>query len=149
MSRISQLEVEISRCKEKIRQLKEEQEKLEEVKRQNSTIANNTQQHVSSRRNYANKFHQYNQRTTISKIIAGKLEDSYSMTEEIKLLNNYDEIEKEVQKAIQKIEEEIEEQNDAIGEKQRRIEEIREEERKKREREERERRERERRERER
>lgn len=149
MSQISQLESEINGCRIKIHELETEQENLEEAKRQNGQIANQMQGHVSSRRGYAGKFHQYNNKTTISKLIAGRLENAYSSSEETKLLGNYDEIGIEIQRVIQKIEEEIEEQNNAIIAKQRRIEEIREEERRERERQERERRERERRERER
>ena len=143
MSQISQLESEISGCQRKIQELKIEQENLEQVKRQNQEIASQVQQHVSSRRSHAGKFYQYNERSTIAKLIAGKLEDSYSRTEEGKLLGNYDEIEQEVQRAIRRMEEEIEEQEEAIRTKQRRIEEIREEERRERERRERERKERE------
>lgn len=148
MNQINRLETEINECRERIRQLEEEQLNLEEVKRQNGIIANDSQQYVWCRRGYADNFHQYNQKTTISKLIAGKLEEGYSRSEEVKLLDNYDEIEKELQRAIQKIEEEIEDQNEAIRVKQRRMEEIKEEERRERERRERERRERESRERE-
>lgn len=149
MSQISQLESEINGCRVKIQELKVEQENLEEARRQNGQIANQMQGHVSSRRGHAGKFHEFNNRTTISKLIAGHLENVYSSSEETKLLGNYDEIGIEIGRAIQKIEEEIEEQNSAITAKQRRIEEIREEERRERERQERERQERERQERER
>lgn len=131
MSRISRLEGEIQECQERIRGLKEEQEKLERGKRQNEEIANTIGQHVSSSRERADIFRQYNQKTTISKLLAEKLEENYSRTEEKKLLGNYDEIEREIQRAIQKIEEEIEEQKRIISQKQRCIEEIREEEAKK------------------
>lgn len=131
MSRISRLEGEIGECQERIRGLKEEQEKLERGKRQNEEIANTIGQHVSSSRERADIFRQYNQKTTISKLLAEKLEENYSRTEEKKLLGNYDEIEREIQRAIQKIEEGIEEQKRIISQKQRCIEEIREEETKK------------------
>lgn len=131
MSRISRLEGEIRECQERIRGLKEEQEKLERGKRQNEEIANTIGQHVSSSRERADIFRQYNQKTTISKLLAEKLEENYSRTEEKKLLGNYDEIEREIQRAIQKIEEEIEEQKRIISQKQRCIEAIREEETKK------------------
>lgn len=131
MSKISRLEGEIRECQERIRGLKEEQEKLERGKRQNEEIANTIGQHVGSSRERADIFRQYNQKTTISKLLAEKLEENYSRTEEKKLLGNYDEIGREIQRAIQKIEEEIEEQKRIISQKQRCIEEIREEETKK------------------
>ena len=146
MSRISQLEVDIQECQENIRKLQEKEEQLEEAKRQNGVAANETGAYISSRRSYAGNIHQYGRRTTIAKLIATKIEANYSRAEEVKLLCNYDEIEKELTRAIQRIEDEIEEQNRTIRENQRKIEEIREEERRERERREREREERERRE---
>lgn len=125
MSRISQLEGEIRECQEKIRGLKEEQEKLEKGRRQNEEIANTIGQHVSNSRERADLFRQYNQKTTISKLLAEKLEENYSRTEETKLLGNYDEIDREIQRAIQKIEEEIEEQKCIVSQKQRSMKEIR------------------------
>lgn len=144
MSQISQLELEIRDCQQNIRNLKEKKEKLEDAKRQNGMVANETGAYIANRRSYAGKIHQHNQRTTISKRIAERIEESYSRAEEVKLLNNYDEIEGVLKREIQKIEDEIETQNEAIKAKQRRIAEIKEEQRRERERKERERRERER-----
>ena len=144
MSQISQLESEIDGCQKKIQELEKKQEELEEIKRQNGQIANNIGQYIISRRNYAGKFQQYDGRTTIAKLIAGRMENAYSYTEETKLLGHYDEIDKELRAAIWKLEEEIEEQNTAIRKKQRRIEDIREEERWERARQEREKKEKER-----
>lgn len=147
MSKISQLEAEIREYQKNIRDLEEKIEELSEAKRQNGMVANETIGYIGNRRSYTGNIHQYNQKTTISKLIAGRLEANYSRTEEVKLLNNYDEIEKELQRMIQKTEGEIEEQSEMIRRKERQIEEIREEERRERERKERERREREQRER--
>lgn len=147
MSKISQLEAEIQECQKNIRDLEGKIEELSEAKRQNGVVANETIGYISNRRSYTSNIHQYNQKTTISKLIAGRLEANYSRTEEVKLLNNYDEIEKELQRMIRKTEEEIEEQGEIIRRNERRIEEIREEEKWEREQKERERRERERRER--
>lgn len=144
MSQISQLELEIQDCQQNIRNLKEKKEKLEDAKRQNGMVANETGAYIANRRSYAGKIHQHNQRTTISKRIAERIEESYSRAEEVKLLNNYDEIHGVLKREIQKIEDEIETQNEAIKAKQRRIEEIKEEQRRERERKERERRERQR-----
>ncbi len=144
MSQISQLELEIRDCQQNIRNLQEKKEKLEDAKRQNGMVANETGAYIANRRSYAGKIHQHNQRTTISKRIAERIEESYSRAEEVKLLNNYDEIEGVLKREIQKIEDEIETQNEAIKAKQRRIAEIKEEQRRERERKERERRERER-----
>ncbi|MBU5472033.1 hypothetical protein [Roseburia sp. MSJ-14] len=148
MSQISQLELEIQGCQENIRNLQAKRGQLEEAKRQNGMVANETGTYIMNRRSYAGNIHQYNGRTTISKRIAEKIEANYSRTEEINLLNNYDAIDSELKKEIQKIDDEIEAQNEAIRDKQRRIEAIREEERREQERREREQREREQRERE-
>lgn len=144
MSQISQLELEIQGCQENIRNLQAKRGQLEEAKRQNGMVANETGAYIMNRRSYAGNIHQYNGRTTISKLIAEKIATNYSREEEIKLLNNYDAIESELKKEIQRIDDEIEQQNEAIRAKQRRIDAIREAERREQERREQERRERER-----
>lgn len=107
MRKISAIKAEISDCRARIKELQDEMDTINRMKKQNLDAESFIRHHISQRRVYLDRFRELNSRCTFSNKLAKKIYDNYSPISESRLDQYFQEIELSAEDAINQIKREI------------------------------------------